>query len=258
MGKKVTRKTKEEVIREWIQGLRRDKIAKYNGLGDGTVTGIIKEASKLDEYHNMALFRHLALVLNQNNLEPFNIAFAIRLMKIMEQNDINEDQIEPIISDFTTYCYKQNLPFEDFVQSARECLNLANKFRIHGQEIPEYIAQGKKMIDNLEEQRQDLLREKQRVREERDALTSEIKKYGKEKQLIKQNEELKRELNKSRQLIVNCKEQSGLVKQQIVNERRASRALDGLNADLLRDLSFRQEELEKCKKRISSTGLRLR
>ena len=34
------------------------------------------------------------------------LGFAIRLKRIMEENDINEDQIEPIIQDFAAYCLR--------------------------------------------------------------------------------------------------------------------------------------------------------
>jgi hypothetical protein len=248
MGRKITRMVKEKVIREWIQGLRRNKIAKINVLGDGTVTAIIQEASKREEYHDMALFRQLALLLNENSLGPFEVGFAIRIMKIMEQNDIDTDQIEALISEFAAHCYEHNLSINNFVQSARECLNLSYKFRIHVEEIPEFIVQGKKVIDNLEEQRQVLLREKQCLREERNALINEIQKYGKEKQLIEQIKELKRELYARDQLIRHNEEQIGLLKQDLANENRASCTIDEMRGDLDRQLSLCQEDLEKCKK----------
>ena len=42
MGLKIPKVVREKVITEWLQGLTRDKIAENNGIGDGTVTGIIK------------------------------------------------------------------------------------------------------------------------------------------------------------------------------------------------------------------------
>jgi hypothetical protein len=48
----------------------------------------------------------------------------------MEQNDINEDQIEPIISDLASYCYKHNLSFDVFIQSGYKALLLEKKFRV--------------------------------------------------------------------------------------------------------------------------------
>ena len=63
MGGTIPRKIKERVIRDWLQGMPRETIAKNNDLGVGTITNIIKDASLRKEYHDLELFRHLALVL---------------------------------------------------------------------------------------------------------------------------------------------------------------------------------------------------
>lgn len=46
MGGKVSRYTKEKVVRQWLSGLTREEIAKKEDIGAGTVTGIIHEARK--------------------------------------------------------------------------------------------------------------------------------------------------------------------------------------------------------------------
>ncbi len=58
-----SREIKERVIREWLQGIKREKIAENNDLADGSITNIVKDASLQEEYHNMELFRHLAFIL---------------------------------------------------------------------------------------------------------------------------------------------------------------------------------------------------
>jgi hypothetical protein len=251
MRPKISREIKEKVVRQWIQGERRDKIAKSNGISDGSVTSIIKEASQQEEYDNMALFRQLALLLKENSLRPFEVGFAIRMIKIMEQNDIDVDLIEPIISEFTTYCFKNNLSFDNFVQSARECLNLGYELRISVQQVPEFIVQGKKMIDKLEEERQEILGEIQRIREERDKIIDEIEEYGEERQLIEQIKVLSRELDKYKFQINSKEEQNQVLKQRVSNEIRGSCALDELNAQLTGDLSLCKEENERLKKDVA-------
>lgn len=95
MGGKIPRQIKEKVIRQWLQGTRRSTIAKDNGIGEGTVTNIIKDASLQEEYHDMELFRQLALLLNEKGLEPV-VVFSIRLLKKMEDDGVNLSQVEPI------------------------------------------------------------------------------------------------------------------------------------------------------------------
>ena len=61
----------------------------------------------------------------------------------MEENDINEDQIEPIIQDFAAYCLRHNISYDIIIKSGREALYLEYKFGIPIEKIPEYITQGK-------------------------------------------------------------------------------------------------------------------
>jgi hypothetical protein len=154
---------KEKVISQWLQGLTRETIAKENDIGTGTISAIIKEARQQKEYHNIDLLRQISTKLREEGLEPAHLGFAIRLKKIMEENDIREDQLESLILDFNTYCLRHNLTFDKVFESGYEALNLAYKFGISVEKIPEYINQGKKMIDRLEDQRQEILRQERQA-----------------------------------------------------------------------------------------------
>jgi hypothetical protein len=70
--------------------------------------------------------------LKQEGLELALLGFATRVKKIMEENGINEDQIEPIIQDFAAYCLKHNVSYDTVIQSGREALYLEQKFGIPG------------------------------------------------------------------------------------------------------------------------------
>jgi transposase len=43
VGSKIPKVVREKAVTEWLQGLARHEIAQNNGIGDGTVTEIIKE-----------------------------------------------------------------------------------------------------------------------------------------------------------------------------------------------------------------------
>ena len=72
------------------------------------------------------------------------LAFAIKLKRIMEENDINEDQIEPIIQDFAVCRLRHNIPYDILIQIGREALYLEQKYGVPIERIPEYITQGRK------------------------------------------------------------------------------------------------------------------
>jgi hypothetical protein len=46
MKTKVPKLIKQQVIKQWLQGMSRDQIAKDNDIGDGTVSSIIKDAKQ--------------------------------------------------------------------------------------------------------------------------------------------------------------------------------------------------------------------
>jgi len=133
--------------------------------------------------------------------------FAIRVKRIVEENDINEDQIESIIQDIAAYCLRHSIPFDTVIKSGREALYLEEKYDIPVEKIPELIIQAKERIDRLKDQTQEILRKKQQaqeecdaIRQEHDIIVAELEKYGKEIPLIKRIKELEMELDEEKKL----------------------------------------------------------
>jgi hypothetical protein len=180
MGGKIPRKIKRQVICDWIQGLRRDRLAKKNGIGYGTVTKIINEAREEKEYHDIELFRHLASVLNENGLEAAHVALAIRLKKIMEENDMNLDQFDDIISDLATYSFRHNLTIDTLIQSGHESITLQELFGLPAEKIVEHLDQLKRNLDNLVEETQRQLVNKREAQEEAEKIRSESEEIKKQ------------------------------------------------------------------------------
>jgi transposase len=46
MPAKIPKPIREQVIKQWLQGMSRDEIVKYNDIGAGTVSAIIKDAKQ--------------------------------------------------------------------------------------------------------------------------------------------------------------------------------------------------------------------
>jgi hypothetical protein len=205
MGGKIPRYIKEKVIRQWLNGLTREEIARKNDIGAGTVTAIVQDAKKQEEYNDIDLLREVSRKLKEEGLSLPSLGFAIRLKRKMEENDINEDQIEPIIQDFAIYSLRYKIPYDAIIKSGREALYLEQKFGVPIEKIPEYITQGKETIDRLEDQRQEILRSMQLAREERDAkrqeldtIAAKVERYRKEIPSIQCIIELKNMLEEER------------------------------------------------------------
>jgi chromosome segregation ATPase len=262
MGGIIPRNIKIKVIRDWLNGLTREEIVKKNDIGAGTVTGIIQEARKQEEYSDIDLLREVSRKLKEEGLALPSLAFAIRLQRIMEENDINEDQIEPIIQEFATYCLRYQIPYEIIVKVGREALYLEQKFGVPIEKVSEYIVHGKQTIDRIEDQRQEILGQKQLAEEELDAkrqeldtIAAKLEKYRKEIPLIQRIIELENELEEEKRKNEHYKiGERALIKERDSADREAMRLradvieLDAKNETLARKLSICINELDKLKR----------
>jgi hypothetical protein len=263
LGGKIPKNIKGRVIRHWLDGLTRENIAKKDDIGAGTVTAIIQEARKQEEDQDIDLLRQVSVKLKEEGLELSLLGFAIRLKRIMEENGINEDQIESIIQDIAAYCLRHSISYDTVIQSGHEALYLESRFGIPVERIPEYIVQGKKTIDRLENQRQDILSQKQQereerdaIRQERDAIVAEVKKYEKEIPSIKRNKELEAELDEANKLISLYERGIIGVKKDLDDARREAVRSEGYRLemhakwkDAAGRLTICQDELDKLKKK---------
>jgi hypothetical protein len=259
LGGKIPRNIKVKVIRQWLDGLTRERIAKKEDIGTGTVTAIIQEARKEEEYNDIDLLREVAVRLKEEGIGLPVLASATKLKRIMEENDINEDQIEPIIQDFATYCLRYKIPYDTIIKIGREALYLEQKFGVPIEKIPEYITHGKETIDSLDDERQEILRQKQQAREELDAkrqeldtIAHEFEKYRKEIPSIQRIMELENELAEAKKM----NELHRLSERELTKERDIARLeamrlnsdvieLNAKRKELARKLSLCIEELEK-------------
>jgi hypothetical protein len=205
MGGVIPRNIKIKVINQWLDGLTREAIARDIGIGTGTVTAIIQEARKSKEYSDIDLLRQVSIRLRAEALDSSLLAFAIRLKSIMEENGINEDQIESIIQDFAAYGLRHKISYDIIIKSGREALYLEQIYGVPIEKIPEIIAQGKKTLDRLEDQRMETLAAAQFARtdrdaklQERDILAAEVEKYKMEIHSIQRIKELENELEEEK------------------------------------------------------------
>jgi hypothetical protein len=242
LGGKIPKKIKEKIIRQWLEGRTRETIAKENDVGTGTVSAIINESRQQKEYHDIDLLRQISTKLKEEGLEPAHLGFAIRLEKIMEDNDIREDQLESLVLDISTYCLRHNLTFDKVFESGYKALDLAYKFGIPAEKIPEFIIQGKKTIEELEEQRQELIEKKQILQEGYDTILAVLEKYGKEIPLIEHIQALERELDETKESKKHCEARCRKLVGEVLN-------LDTQRGQLLHELSLRQNELEEMRER---------
>ncbi len=113
---------KIQVIKEWIRGISRDKIAQENNIGAGTVTGIIQQTKS--DTPDMDLIRDLALQLKKENLDLNYFASSVRLKKILDRFELTEEKLDEFLEEMAIYCFKQQINQKEFILKVDKVSNL--------------------------------------------------------------------------------------------------------------------------------------
>ncbi|HEY9385489.1 MAG TPA: hypothetical protein VIP70_00480 [Nitrososphaeraceae archaeon] len=248
MGGKIPRHIKQKVIRQWLQGLSREQIAKENSIGAGTISAIIKYA-KREEDPDIDLLREVALILKRDDFDQGYFGFAIRLQKVMEENDINEDQLESLMEDVGGYCFKHGLSVDKFIDMIHLTYNLADTLNIRVDKLSEYIKEGNERVEQNQREIEDLKREKERAKEDVKISLKDLEEYKKDKPLIERNKELQKELEKMKAIT----EYNKKLEWELQETRKQKDKLYIKRIECEQNLEVALNELESARKELEGT-----
>ncbi|MEJ7640632.1 MAG: hypothetical protein WKF36_00390 [Candidatus Nitrosocosmicus sp.] len=189
MGNRIPHQIKTKVLREWLQGISRDKIALDNNIGEGSVTGITQQAK--NNTPDMDLLREIALGIKKENIDLNHFAPAVRLNKKLNGLGFTEDNIEKLLDEINIHCYSNNRDEKEFVSNMDEVFNLAFSLDISPHDIPSYI--NKKIMQSKELDKK-VAEEEGRIRqkaEEYGLTIEDLKEYRSNLPLVDKIEELK-------------------------------------------------------------------
>ena len=136
---------KKQVIKQWLSGDSRDKIATDNGIGAGTVTNIINEWKKGVQDSEYQSVRDLAAYCE--------LASRFRLYNYINKLGVNEDDIES----FIVHCMNgaNGLPPEKIIDLTNQLFDISKSESIPPAEVPTRINQKLEEEQRLEEQIQE-------------------------------------------------------------------------------------------------------
>jgi hypothetical protein len=152
MGRKIPRPIRLQVIRAWLDGKSRDKIAQELGISSGAVSGIIEDCRKDDPQFD--LLREVAVKLKNQNLDIQSFAPEVLREKGLLTNgqeslDMMHNRMEALIVALEVFCFKEHLSVEDLVSRITNMYNTADNLGIPIQRFPSYITELKDRIDTL-------------------------------------------------------------------------------------------------------------
>jgi hypothetical protein len=107
MGGKIPEPIRRKVIRQWLDGLSRQQIARDNQIGTGTVSEIIKEIKDKDSEAQIDLLRETAVMLRRQGLDINYFARSIRHKRRLDEIGLNEEQLEDFAVHLNVHCFKR-------------------------------------------------------------------------------------------------------------------------------------------------------
>jgi transcriptional regulator with XRE-family HTH domain len=210
MKPKVPKSIKQRVIKQWLQGISRDQIAKDNGIGTGTVSAIIKDAKK--DIPDIDLLREVALVLKSNDLDLSVFASSIRIQKRLDEMGLNEEQIESLIENINTYCFKRGLTDEELINIIERISTLSQNLGMPVDQLPNHITQGKLELEKVKRETEDAKLKQLQVLQHYNVTMDDLEEYRRNKPLIDRIKQLESQKE-------NIKRERDYYAQQLKNEQ---------------------------------------
>jgi hypothetical protein len=109
MPSAIDNSVKTNVIKQWLDGETRDKIAADNQIGAGTVSGIINDYKKRIDAFDFDSIRELSISCKKQGINLGELASSLRTNNYTKKLGANQDQIEIFISNLANSPEPQKL-----------------------------------------------------------------------------------------------------------------------------------------------------
>jgi hypothetical protein len=150
MRQQVPAQIKEEVIRKWLSGEQRDKIASDISMSAGTVTNIISEWKEGIGIPTADTLRILATELKRLNINALQCARGFNLLNIINNLGAQEVDIESFLTQIYKLCTSKNISSEAIVNITQQITALGGT--IPFSQIPKYMQQKIEEKQRLEQE----------------------------------------------------------------------------------------------------------
>jgi hypothetical protein len=155
----ISDETRNQVIREWLAGEPRDKIASDTELAAGTITNIVRDWRHKLGYPIADALRQLAIDLKRLGISATDCAIGFRTVNIMKKLGLveadEEKGLESFVSDIYNKCKYYGLRPDKLINLAMQILDLLESIPLS--QIPNYLEEKSKDKQKLEEEIKNLL-----------------------------------------------------------------------------------------------------
>jgi DNA repair exonuclease SbcCD ATPase subunit len=217
MGGKVPRPIRLQVIRSWLEGKSRDKIAEELEISTGAVSSIIKDFRRDDPQFD--LLREVAVKIKNLNMDIQSFAPLIRVYEVLREKELltgitgqeslelTQNRMEALIVALEVFCFKGELSIEDFVSLITNMYSTADKLRIPLDRFPIYITELKDRIDALKKEMDQIEAKKQDALKDCNMTLELLQEYNASKPFIQYIRKVKQQLEDAQEEIRKGKEE---------------------------------------------------
>ena len=193
MGGNIPVKTKQKVLKLWLSGVSRKKIAEKVGIGEGTVTSIVQEAKV--NIPDVDLLHEVATEITRKNWDINIFSSAIRHRKILYEKGITDDQIDSLIENVDEHCFKKGIRVELFVKLVQEVAEMLLTYDCSIDVLPELIAEKQAELVALQQTLGALESSKIELLSEYELTEKDINDYSRDKPLVETIKGLREEIS---------------------------------------------------------------
>ncbi len=137
-----------KILDFWLLGISRDLIARHVGIGCGSVSRIINALKS--KVPDLDLLRAIAVKIKSEGLDLTNVASYIRFSNFLEQMGLSEIDLERLMLQIESHCFKTNQNIHDFVVGVDENFKFASELGISINEVSDLIKHKKQELQALE------------------------------------------------------------------------------------------------------------
>jgi hypothetical protein len=138
---------KKQVIKQWLAGDSRDRIAADNNIGAGTVTNIINEWKKGVEDSEYDSVRELTVSIKKQGIGLSDLVCSVRLKNYIQKLGANQDQIETLIGNLAN-----SVEPEKLIDVANQVSRLSISESIPLEDLENHVKQRNEEKQRLEEE----------------------------------------------------------------------------------------------------------
>jgi chromosome segregation ATPase len=172
--------------------MSRDQVAKYNDIGAGTVSAIIKDAK--EEIPDIDLLRQVALVLKKYGWNLSVFAPSVRIKNKLDEMDVSEDKIDSLIDNANTHCFKRGLTADEYFNNVDKVCALSENLEMPLDDLPNYIIKEQLELQKVEKQTEDAKLKLSQVLRHYNVTMDILEEYKRDKPLIDRIKQLEKKL----------------------------------------------------------------